>query len=362
MKPFFKWSGGKRKELDIIKAYMPKSYDTFYEPFVGGGALWLDLCPYKAVVNDNYDEVINFYRVLGTQTDALKSRINDLSRAYGEAMANVIKDPKLEHALNKVNGSVEALAELREQTKDFFEAMAAMNGGSNPMALIYNKYRTEQRTLKRELNKEIYDIADEYYYHFRDNDFDTPFDQAVRFYILRQLSFSGMLRFGPDGKFNVPFGWYKTFKGITEEATDIKSLWDNTTFRCMHWKDAVKDAGPDDFVFLDPPYTRKFKEYHVDGEFNQPEHKELAEWFRTTDCKAMVIINKDDFTSELYEGYEKEEHDKAYNIRYRKDRMKKEDINAVHLIATNYSLNTKKKSDKIEYQSDKQQEEPTCLQ
>ena len=32
MKPFFKWSGGKRKELDIIKAYMPKSYDTFYEP------------------------------------------------------------------------------------------------------------------------------------------------------------------------------------------------------------------------------------------------------------------------------------------------------------------------------------------
>jgi len=338
MKPFFKWSGGKRKELDIIKAYMPESYETFYEPFVGGGALWLDLCPDTAVVNDNYDEVINFYRVLGTQTDALKNKINGLSKSYGEAMGNVVKDPELEHALHKINGSVEALAELREQTKDFFEAMSAMTGGSNPLAMIYDKYRTEQRTLKKELNKEVYDIADEYYYYFRDNEFDTDFDKAVRFYILRQLSFSGMLRFGADGKFNVPYGWYKSFKGITEDTTNIKNLFDRTTFRCEHWKDAVRDAGPNDFVFLDPPYTRTFKKYHVDGEFNQPEHEELADWFKSTKSKAMIVINRDEFTSGLYGDYEKETHDKEYSIRYRKNRMKEKDINAVHLVATNYDV------------------------
>ncbi len=338
MKPFFKWSGGKRKELDIIKAYMPESYETFYEPFVGGGALWLDLCPNKAVINDNYDEVMNFYRVLGTQTVALQDKINGLSKSYGEAMANVTKDPELERALHKVNGSVEALAELQEQTKDLFEVITKATGGSDPLAQIYDKYRTEQRTLKKELNKEIYEIADEYYYHYRDNEFDTDFDNAVRFYILRQLSFSGMLRFGPNGKFNVPYGWYKSFKGITESSRDICSVFGRTDFRCEHWKDAVHDAGPDDFVFLDPPYTRTFKKYHVDGEFNQPEHEELAEWFKTTPAKAMIVINRDEFTSKLYGDYEKETHDKQYSIRYRKDRMKEKDIKAVHLVATNYDV------------------------
>ena len=338
MNPFFKWSGGKRKELDIIKAHMPESYETFYEPFVGGGALWLDLCPDRAVVNDNYDEVMNFYRVLGTQTDALKDKINGLSKSYGEAMAAVVKDPELEQALHKVNGSVEALAELREQTKDFFEAMVAATGGADPLATLYARYKTEQRNLKKELNKEIYDIADEYYYYFRDNEFDTDFDKAVRFYILRQLSFSGMLRFGPDGKFNVPYGWYKTFKGITENSRAIRRVFGQTDFRCQHWKDALHDVGPNDFVFLDPPYTRTFKKYHVDGEFNQPEHEELADWFHTTPAQAMIVINRDEFTSGLYGDYEKETHDKEYSIRYRKDRMKEKDIKAVHLVATNYDV------------------------
>lgn len=40
MKHFIKWAGGKEKELSIIIENLPKNYDRFIEPFVGGGAVY----------------------------------------------------------------------------------------------------------------------------------------------------------------------------------------------------------------------------------------------------------------------------------------------------------------------------------
>lgn len=39
--PIIKWAGGKESELDIIHRYAPESFDTFYEPFVGGGSVFM---------------------------------------------------------------------------------------------------------------------------------------------------------------------------------------------------------------------------------------------------------------------------------------------------------------------------------
>ena len=39
LKPFTKWTGGKRQLLPILKDLMPKEYDTYYEPFIGGGII-----------------------------------------------------------------------------------------------------------------------------------------------------------------------------------------------------------------------------------------------------------------------------------------------------------------------------------
>ena len=47
--------------------------------------------------------------------------------------------------------------------------------------------------------------------HYRDNEFIKPLDNALKFYLLRQLSFSGMLRFSKDGKYNIPFGITEIF-------------------------------------------------------------------------------------------------------------------------------------------------------
>ena len=51
-KPFVKWAGGKRQIIDKLKSFVPDEFDTYYEPFVGGGALLFELSPKKAVIND----------------------------------------------------------------------------------------------------------------------------------------------------------------------------------------------------------------------------------------------------------------------------------------------------------------------
>lgn len=63
-KPFVKWAGGKRQILDKLKQYLPTKFNCYYEPFIGGGALFFELAPKKAVINDSNQELMNVYRVL----------------------------------------------------------------------------------------------------------------------------------------------------------------------------------------------------------------------------------------------------------------------------------------------------------
>jgi len=58
-KPFLKWVGGKRSILPFLLERMPKDYKTYYEPFVGGGALFFAVQPKQAYISD-----VNFYLVI----------------------------------------------------------------------------------------------------------------------------------------------------------------------------------------------------------------------------------------------------------------------------------------------------------
>ena len=80
--PVVKWVGGKRQLLPEIRKYIPKKISTYYEPFVGGGAVFLDLQPPKAVVNDVNSELINLYQ---TVKDDVESLIKDLGKHKNES-------------------------------------------------------------------------------------------------------------------------------------------------------------------------------------------------------------------------------------------------------------------------------------
>ena len=59
LSPIIKWAGGKESELDIIHRYAPESFDTFYEPFVGGGSVFMSFNAKSYKINDFSKELIN---------------------------------------------------------------------------------------------------------------------------------------------------------------------------------------------------------------------------------------------------------------------------------------------------------------
>ncbi|MFW6017170.1 MAG: DNA adenine methylase [bacterium] len=81
VKPFVKWAGGKRQIINDIKKYVPKKFSTYYEPFVGGGAVLFHLQPRKAVINDVNVHLYNVYNVIKNNVDEL---IEDLKKHINE--------------------------------------------------------------------------------------------------------------------------------------------------------------------------------------------------------------------------------------------------------------------------------------
>lgn len=69
--PFLKWAGGKRQLLPEIRKYIPKEINTYYEPFIGAGAVVLDLQPKKAVINDINIELVNVYTIVKNNLEEL---------------------------------------------------------------------------------------------------------------------------------------------------------------------------------------------------------------------------------------------------------------------------------------------------
>ena len=69
MKPIIKYRGGKTKDIPFFQQYIPHDYHTYFEPFLGGGALYFLLEPERAVVNDINDKLITFYQDLRDNYD-----------------------------------------------------------------------------------------------------------------------------------------------------------------------------------------------------------------------------------------------------------------------------------------------------
>lgn len=78
-RPFIKWAGGKRRLLEQYDSLLPSShqFNRYFEPFLGGGAVFFHLQPTKAVLSDLNPELVNCYRVVRDHPEDL---INHLSK------------------------------------------------------------------------------------------------------------------------------------------------------------------------------------------------------------------------------------------------------------------------------------------
>jgi len=259
LKPFVKWSGGKRDEINKFIKYIPSDINTYLEPFVGGGAVLFYLQPNKSVISDVHKELIDLYKSI-------------------------------------------------------------KNGCSNEIYEFMKENKNEE----------------ENYYKVRDNfEVTNELDNAKRFYYLRKTCFRGMLRYNKKGKFNIPFGRYKTYnfedlKNDEYEKTLINSEIYNTSFEYIFENYNNKD----NFMFLDPPYDSEFTDYGYCS-FGKKEQHKLADCFKKTKIRCLMIIGKTEFITELYKDYIVDEYDKKYRFKLHSNRIGDE-INTSHLIIKNF--------------------------
>jgi len=226
-----------------------------------------------------------------------------------------------------------------------------VGGGSvyfylNPVNAIISDVHSELIDLYKSIGdgkgQEIYDFMkqspndENTYYKVRDEmKINDALDTAKRFYYQRKTCFRGMLRYNKNGKFNIPFGRYKTINYSEIMNKDYETLLGRTEILNKGFDYIFENYNDENnFMFLDPPYDSEFTDYGY-CQFGKEEQKKLALLFKNTKIKCLMVIGKTKFIEELYNGYIVGEYDKKYRFKLYDNRIGDE-INTKHLIIKNY--------------------------
>ena len=243
MGPFVKWAGGKGQLLKQLRSHIP-DYDTYYEPFIGGGALLLAVKPQKAVVSDVNEQLINTY--LQIQKDA-------------------------EEVIKLVNGF-----DKTECSKDFYLAMRS---------------KFNEKITKHELDAECAAL----FIWINKHCFNG----------LYRVNGKGLYNVPYNNKVSGSSIVESNIREIGEYLStyDVKILCQDFATTCEEAKrgDFVYFDSP----YVPVSETASFTDYTKDG-FGLVDHQRLAELFRSLTGKGVncMLSNNDvPLVRELYEGY-----------------------------------------------------------
>ncbi|MFH0902785.1 MAG: DNA adenine methylase [Pseudomonadota bacterium] len=239
--PFLKWAGGKKRLLDELVVRSPLRFRRYYEPFLGGGALFFGLAPRQAYLSDANEELIACYHAVRDETEQV----------------------------------IEVLAQYqqRHSASHYYEIRQRWN---------------EER-----------------------DELDRP-ERAAAFIYLNRTCYNGLWRVNSRGAYNVPLGSYVRPRILNaavlrSAAHALRSA--VLESRSFEW--VLDSAGPDDFVYFDPPYdplsaTSSFTSYTA-GCFGDAEQACLASAFRELDrrgCTVVLSNNDTPLIRRLYAGFE----------------------------------------------------------
>ena len=70
-RPFLKWAGGKGQLIPQYLPFFPKNFSTYYEPFLGGGAIFFHLQPQRSLLIDINPELVNVYECVRNNVEGL---------------------------------------------------------------------------------------------------------------------------------------------------------------------------------------------------------------------------------------------------------------------------------------------------
>jgi DNA adenine methylase len=97
--PVVKWAGGKRQLLSEIMQNLPKQFNRYFEPFIGGGALFFTLQPEQGYISDINEELVNLYKVIQSDVQALIDELasHENTENYFFSIRNIDRTPEYEN-------------------------------------------------------------------------------------------------------------------------------------------------------------------------------------------------------------------------------------------------------------------------
>ena len=377
LSPLLKYPGGKEKELNYILPNLPTDAEDYYEPFVGGGAVYFALNAEHCFINDKSEELIALYEMVQSQNSDFLSKLSQIDHNW-QVIEGVVSNHAKEIAqiyYQYKQGTIDKL-KLHDKISAFvlhnaneFNGLLSPDFNVGIQNFVNELIKSFKNKIIRmaEIEKEKGNLCEEdvllniecafksaFYMHFRylynnasELNISKAFRIAIYFYI-REFCYSSMFRYNANGDFNVPYGGISyNRKYLTKkieyftEASLVEHL-SHTTLSCSDFYDFLMEHTPrrKDFMFLDPPYDTEFSTYAKNA-FGKGDQERLAQYLKQEcECYFMLIIKNTDFILGLYENsidkFGREikiaRFDKKYFVSFQ-NRNNKE---AEHLIITNY--------------------------
>lgn len=242
--PFIKYPGGKSQLLPELCQRMPEHIGTYVEPFVGGGALFFNTQPAKAILNDSNTKLTNLYVSVRDHVEELVDRLSEYETRYN------------------------TLSTLDEKQG------------------FYYRNRTKFNSCGFET--------------------DLTVDDAARLILLDKTNFNGLYRENTKGEYNAAFGWKKSIT-LYDEAnlSNCSAALKNVDIMNGDFEDACEGLSAGDFVYFDPPYYSTFDGYQKGG-FSVDDHVRLHDLFQgltASGVYCMLSNSNTDFIKNLYAGY-----------------------------------------------------------
>lgn len=252
-KPFLKWAGGKTQLLDVLEKHFPNEIkvsgkiEKYFEPFVGGGALFFYLSSHyqikKAYLSDINNELILTYNAIKNNPTELIERLNFLSDCY----------------INKTKG----------QKKEFY-------------------YQ-----IREDFNKTLINFNYENYS-------EEHIERASQMIFLNKTCFNGLFRVNKNGEFNVPFAHPENplicdKNNILNVSKSLK----NVKIVNASYLDSEQFIDDKSLVYLDPPYRPLDKKTSFEGysklDFDDDNQIELSNYYKRISKKgAKALLSNSD--------------------------------------------------------------------
>ena len=249
IKPFLKWVGGKTQSLEYILDVVPFNIETHHEIFVGGGSV--------------------LFSLLNHSDDKNSKKIENISKICAYDI-----NKRLIYTYNNI----------KWYHKDVFDLLNKMFADYRSCPQLKGERKVDDETSAK-------NSKESYYYWIRDQyNLETDYTStrvSAQFIFLNRTCFRGIYRESRTGKFNVPFGNYKTVHEISLiELETISRKITKVDFIHKDFNDIDFDneIQPGDFVYMDPPYVPEcengFTSYTKNG-FNDESQKSLISKIKT---------------------------------------------------------------------------------